>query len=275
MTLPDHFSRGLLLLVGGGNMGCALAEGWLASGLPRTALHVIEPHPSARLLGLGLGAHQLHEAPPEGLALRLIVMAVKPQMMETVLPSLVPLLTPETLLLSIAAGTSVARLSAGLGGHERIVRVMPNTPAAIGAGVSAAWAPPGIEEPDRALVTDVMAAAGALLWIETEAQMAAVTALSGSGPAYVFHLIEAMTAAGVAQGLPEAIADRLARETVAGSGLLARASDSTAAILREQVTSPGGTTAAGLAELMGANGLVPLIGRTIAAAADRARALDR
>ena len=272
MSLAEPFANEALLLVGGGNMGLALAQGWLARGLPRTALHVVEPHPSERLLALSLGPTRLHPAPPANLAVRLMLLAVKPQVMPEALAQVAQLLAGDTLVVSIAAGTSVARLRAGLGDHPKVVRVMPNTPAAIGEGISAAWAPPEVSEVDRALVGVVMAAAGPLLWLEDEAQIAAVTALSGSGPAYVFHLIEAMTEAGVAEGLPRPIAAQLARDTVAGSGLLARGSDLPPSTLREQVTSPAGTTAAGLAVLMPE--LTLLIRRTVAAAAQRARELD-
>ena len=264
MTFKDMNS---LVLLGCGKMGSALLEGWLAGGLPASAVTVIEPSPSDWLRARGV---RLNEALPA--APTVAVIAVKPQMMGAALPQL-QAVGGDTLFLSIAAGTPIAAFEAAFGPGARVVRAMPNTPAAVGRGVTALIGNVAAGE-GVALAEALMAAVGATVRLESEAQMDAVTALSGSGPAYVFHLIEALAAAGVAEGLPEALAMELARHTVSGAGELARQSLETAAQLRVNVTSPGGTTAAGLAVLMDADsGLPPLIRRTVAAAAERSREL--
>jgi pyrroline-5-carboxylate reductase len=259
-----------LLLLGCGNMGHALLKGWLQKGVDQSALQVVEP--AGRV---DLPAEQAHSAVPDGLAPRVVVIAVKPQIISQALSPLGPRLMPDTLVISIAAGVSLATLSGLLGGHDRLVRAMPNTPAAIGAGITAAVVAKGVAEADRALAEQLLSAVGVTRFIADEKQMDAVTALSGSGPAYVFHLLECLTAGGVSEGLPEVMAAELALETVLGAALLAKQSRQSPAVLRAQVTSPNGTTQAGLDVLMAPNGLAPLIRHTLSAAAHRSRELGQ
>ncbi|MFO1073152.1 MAG: pyrroline-5-carboxylate reductase [Geminicoccaceae bacterium] len=271
--MPDTAAP--LLLVGGGKMGEALLAGWLAHGLSPAAAVVVEPA-AARRAELAAGHGVLAVERPEELPMELrpgvLVLAVKPQMMDAALPAYRHRVGPGTLALSIAAGKGLASLEAGLGGIG-VVRAMPNTPAAIGRGVSVLCANAAATKAQRGLAARLMAAVGSVEWIEDEDLMHAVTAVSGSGPAYVFHLIEALAEAGTAAGLPPELAMRLARGTVAGAGELAGRAAEPAAQLRVNVTSPGGTTAAALAVLMAADGLEPLLTRAVQAAAERSRAL--
>ncbi len=266
MELDTLRDRGLVLL-GCGKMGSALLAGWLAAGVPAGSVWVVEPHPSDWLHGTG--AH-LNAGLPDDPAVALI--AVKPQMMGAALPSLQGL--RDTLFVSIAAGTRIAAFEASFGAAARIVRTMPNTPAMVGRGVTAIVGNAQATAADMALARALMAAVGEVVALESEQQIDAVTAVSGSGPAYVFHLIEAMAAAGAAEGLPADVAMRLARATVSGAGELAYRSDETAAQLRINVTSPGGTTAAALGVLMDPEaGFPALLLRAVKAAADRGREL--
>ena len=258
--------RGLVLL-GCGKMGSAMLRGWLAGGLPERAVHAIDPAPPDWMGGLDLSP-EAPEAPA------VAVVAVKPQMMGEALPALRRWGGGRTLILSVAAGTPIAAVEAALGEGTPVVRAMPNTPAAIGRGIAALFGNEAAGEAGLALAEALMAAVGQTVRLAEEAQMDAVTAVSGSGPAYVFHLIEALTEAGVAEGLPEDLAKRLATATVAGAGALAEGSDRSAEDLRVDVTSPKGTTEAGLRVLMEPEaGLAPLIRRTVAAAAARSREL--
>lgn len=267
MDRSDIEARGLVLL-GCGKMGSALLAGWLESGLAPGAIHVIDPAPSDWLRGTGVA---INRALPESPAVVLI--AVKPQMMADALPAIGGF-GADTLFVSIAAGTPIRAFEATLGASARIVRTMPNTPAAIGRGITALIGNDEATDADLALAEDLMGAVGQTLRLEDEAQMDAVTALSGSGPAYVFHLVEAMAAAGISEGLPPEMAMQLARATVAGAGALVGASDDDAAQLRVNVTSPGGTTAAALGVLMNdEDGFPPLLTRAIKAAANRSREL--
>jgi pyrroline-5-carboxylate reductase len=258
--------RGLVLL-GCGKMGSAMLRGWLAADLPPASVTVLDPA-AADWSGEGVA---VNAAPPAHPAV--VVLAVKPQMMEAALPQVAGLAGPDTLFLSIAAGLPLAWFEARLAAGTPVVRAMPNTPAAVGRGVTALIAnAPG--EGALPLAEALCAAVGDTVRLEAESQMDAVTALSGGGPAYVFHLIEAMAAAGVAAGLPEDLAMTLARTTVCGSGELAWRSEESAETLRVNVTSPGGTTAEALKVLMDPeNGLPPLMARAVAAAAARSRAL--
>jgi pyrroline-5-carboxylate reductase len=262
------------MLVGAGKMGLALARGWLDAGLPPTNLLLIDPNPSeaaqafAADYGLAIGGEAA------GLRPNVLVLAVKPQIIDTVMESLRPVIGPHTLAISIAAGIDIARLSNGLD-MGRVVRTMPNTPAQIGKGITGAVAGPAVGPDDRAAAEALLRAAGPVVWFDDEAQLDAVTAVSGSGPAYVFHLVEALAEAGRRQGLPDAIAEQLARQTVIGSAALLEADPAAPAILRQNVTSPNGTTAAGLAVLMGENGLTELIDRTVEAARRRSEELGR
>jgi pyrroline-5-carboxylate reductase len=270
MDLGKTNARGLVLL-GCGKMGSALLEGWLARGLKPRAVHVIEPRPSDWLRGTGVALNgPLPEAPA------VVVLAVKPQTIAEALPGVAALAGPATLFLSIAAGTSLTRLAWHLSDQAPIVRAMPNTPAAIGRGIAALIGNSRVAPEQMDLAEALMRAAGQTVRLDDEAQMDAVTAVSGSGPAYVFHLIETLAAAGARQGLPEDMALHLARATVAGAGALAEAADEPPARLRENVTSPGGTTEAALRVLMDAEtGFPALLDRAVAAAAARAKDLDQ
>jgi pyrroline-5-carboxylate reductase len=265
-----------LLLVGGGKMGDALLAGWLQHGLERDAVLVVEPAEARReevAAAHGVAAVARPEDLPGALKPGAVVLAVKPQMMDAALPAYARRMEADTLVLSIAAGKPIALLERLLGGAPGVVRAMPNTPAAVGRGVSVLCANAKASPAQRALAERLMGAVGATRWIADEELMHAVTAVSGSGPAYVFYLIEALAAAGARAGLPEELAMALARGTVVGAGDLARLSGETAARLRTNVTSPGGTTAAALQVLMAEDGLAPLLERAVAAAAQRSREL--
>lgn len=265
-------SLGPVMLVGAGKMGLALARGWLDAGLPPSNLLLVDPHPgdAAREMAADYGLTLSAEA--AGLQPNVLVLAVKPQIIDPVLLALRPVVGPNTLAISIAAGIDIARLSRGLD-MGRVIRTMPNTPAQIGKGITGAVAGPDVETQDRDVAEALLRAAGPVVWFDAESQLDAVTAVSGSGPAYVFHLVEALAAAGRKLGLPDAIAEQLARQTVIGSAALMEADPASPAVLRQNVTSPNGTTAAGLAVLM--EGLTPLIERTTAAAHHRSEELGR
>jgi pyrroline-5-carboxylate reductase len=267
-------SIGPVMLVGAGKMGVALARGWLDAGLPASNLLLVDPNPgeAARQLADDYGLTLSTEA--LGLQPNVLVLAVKPQIIDTVMATLAPVIGPQTLVLSIAAGIDIARLSRGFG-MGRVVRTMPNTPAQLGKGITGAVPGPDVNAQDRDNAEALLRAAGPVVWFDDENQLDTVTAVSGSGPAYVFHLVEALAAAGKAQGLPDAVAEQLARQTVIGSAALLEADPAPPATLRENVTSPNGTTAAGLGVLMGENGLTELIGRTVAAARQRSEELGR
>ncbi len=258
-----------LVLVGCGKMGSAMLEGWLASGIAPADIWILEPHPGARLEALAQEGLHLNAGLPATPALCLL--AVKPQYMKDALPQLHGM--GDTVYLSIAAGLTLETLAQYLGSGP-IIRAMPNTPAAIGRGITALIGNAATSAENMQLAEHLLQSIGETVRLEHEEQMDAVTALSGSGPAYVFHLIETMAAAGVAEGLEEALATRLATATVAGAGLLAAGAAETAGQLRVNVTSPAGTTEAGLRVLMDEKtGLPPLMRKTIAAAATRSRAL--
>jgi len=263
---------GLLVLVGAGKMGGALLDGWLRSGLNPANVAVIEPHPSPQIAALADRGVRLN--PDIGRLPRAaaVVIAVKPQVAAEVVPAAAPIIAASTLVVSIMAGRTLQFLAGALNTPCALVRAMPNTPAAIGRGITVAVAR-GANEKQRELAHGLLAATGAVEWVEDETLMDAVTAVSGSGPAYVFLLAEALAQAAVAAGLPPALAEKLAQETIAGSGELLQRSGLTAATLRENVTSPGGTTAAALGVLMGQNGLMPLVNEAVAAATKRSREL--
>jgi pyrroline-5-carboxylate reductase len=271
MEFGEVRQRGLVLL-GCGRMGGAMLEGWLAGGLPAAAVTVLEPQPSPALAARAAEGLRLNAALPPDPAVA--VLAVKPQMMGAALPQLAALGGGGTLFVSIAAGTTLAGLESTLGAGTPIVRAMPNTPAAIGRGITALIGNAAVDAAGLDLAEGLLAAVGHTVRIGAESELDAITALSGSGPAYVFLLIEAMAAAGEAQGLAPDLALALARATVIGAGALA---DSAAATppsqLRINVTSPGGTTAAALGVLMGEGGLEDLMRRAVAAGAARSREL--
>ena len=264
---------GSIVLVGCGKMGTAMLRGWLAAGVASRCV-VVEP--AGMPIGFGSAAEIVWHSAPEELATGLspdaVVFAVKPQIADDVVPSYRRWTGPATLFVSIVAGKTLAGLSRCLG-RAAIVRTMPNTPAAIGRGITVACANSLVTTAQRQLCDRLLAAIGESAWVQDEALIDAVTAVSGSGPAYVFLLIEALAQAGRVEGLPADLALQLARATVAGSGELARISAESPAQLRENVTSPGGTTRAALDVLMAADGLAPLIRRAVAAAAARSREL--
>jgi len=264
--------RGTLVLVGAGKMGSAMLDGWLARGLDPKKIIVIEPEPVKAVKALTRRGVKLNPKDKVGVA-SAIVIAVKPQSAPEALPQLARYIDKATLVLSIMAGRTVGFLEKLLPAGTAIVRAMPNTPAAIGRGISVAVANAKISKRQRKQASDLLAAIGKVEWVPDEALMDAVTALSGSGPAYIFLLAECMTRAGVAAGLPPELATRLARETVAGSAELLHRSDLDAATLRQNVTSPGGTTAAALEVLMGPGGFDQLLTQAIAAATRRSRDL--
>jgi pyrroline-5-carboxylate reductase len=264
---------GSLVLVGAGKMGGAMLQGWLALGFDPGKAVVFEPQPSRDVADLAARGIKLN--PPVdsvGDAVAMVI-AVKPQVAGEVVPSYARLAGSGTVAVSIMAGQTLRTLSGLLPPGAAIVRSMPNTPAAIGRGITAAVANVQVSPAQRDLAHRLLAAVGAVEWVADEALMDAVTAVSGSGPAYVFLLAEALAAAGVAAGLPPALAAKLARETVAGSGELLHRSELDAAVLRQNVTSPGGTTAAALDVLMGSQGMQPLLEKAVAAATRRSREL--
>ena len=259
-----------ILLVGCGKMGGALLNGWLARGTPAALVSVIEPMRPTVPDGVSHYAAATALAPDYRPSV--VVFAVKPQSMDEVAPAYAKFAGPETVFLSIAAGKPIGYFEAALGGGA-IVRAMPNTPAAVGRGITVLCANDRVSAQQKAVCTGLMESVGDVAWIDDEALMDAVTGLSGSGPAYVFHLVEAMAAAGEAAGLPGELAMQLARATVAGSGELLAQSSDPAGTLRENVTSPGGTTAAALEILMGPSGLTKLMTAAIVRATERSREL--
>lgn len=265
---------GPVMLVGAGKMGLALARGWLEGGLPTGNLVLVDPNPGQAARDFA----QDYELPisPEahGLLPNVLVLAVKPQIIDEVMEGLAPVVGPTTLVVSIAAGIDIARLTRGFG-MGRVVRTMPNTPAQIGKGITGAVAGPEVTEMDRLGAEALLGTSGPVLWFDDEAHLDAVTAVSGSGPAYVFHLVEALAEAGRRQGLPNGVAEQLARQTVIGAAALLDVDPAAPAVLRENVTSPNGTTAAGLGVLMAEDGLITLIDRTVAAARRRSEELGR
>lgn len=267
-----------LVLVGAGKMGGALLSGWLGRGLNPRDVFLRDPNPPAEIaqlvaergIPLNFSIQDLAARKPS-----VVLLAVKPQMMDQVLPDLAPLVGSETLFISIAAGVGLHRLGELLGAGVHVVRAMPNTPASVGRGVTVACANALVTPEQRELTTSLLSAVGEADWVESEPLIDAVTAISGSGPAYVFYLTECLAAAGEALGLDADIALRLARATVSGAGEMLHQLDDTPSTLRKNVTSPGGTTAAALDVLMGENGLAVLMRRAAAAARDRSRELGQ
>jgi len=268
--------QGPLLLAGAGKMGGAILSGLLARGLDARSVIVQDPDPARPVADL-LADNGIDVLPfideltqPPGV----ILIAVKPQVMDAVLPPLAKLAGPETLILSIAAGRRIATFEKHLPGAA-IVRAMPNTPASIGRGMTVAVANSKVTPAQRALANDLLSAVGEVMWVDDEALLDPVTAVSGSGPAYVFLLAECLAEAGRAAGLDAKLAERLARATIAGSAALLEASDLSAEQLRKNVTSPGGTTAAALEILGGDDGLQKLMTAAVAAATKRGRDLAK
>jgi pyrroline-5-carboxylate reductase len=264
---------GPLVLVGAGKMGGALIEGWLRFGLDAKTLAVLEPQPAPQISALAGRGVRLNPDVRALTNVAAIVIAVKPQVAGAVLPALAPMITTTTVVVSIMAGRTLQFLSGALQRPGALVRAMPNTPAAIGRGITVAVPNAQVTPAQRDLAHRLLAATGAVEWIDDEALMDAVTAVSGSGPAYIFLLAESLARAGEKAGLPAALAANLARATVAGAGELLHRSPLDPATLRHNVTSPGGTTAAALEVLMSGDGLDPLMERAIAAATRRSREL--
>jgi pyrroline-5-carboxylate reductase len=264
---------GTIVLAGAGKMGGAMLAGWLAGGLEPKHAVVIEPMPSDDINALVKTGVRLNPQAQDIGAVDTLVIAVKPQSFGEAGAKLKPLVRPSTLVVSIMAGATIASISRICGGAA--VRAMPNTPAAIGRGITVAVAASNVSAAQRATADALLRAIGIVDWVDDEPLMDAVTAVSGSGPAYVFLLAEELARAGVEAGLPTELATRLARETVAGSGELLRRSQATSAMLRQNVTSPGGTTAAALEVLMGPDGMQSLLTRAVAAATRRSKELAK
>jgi pyrroline-5-carboxylate reductase len=274
MSLASEFSPSQpLVLVGAGKMGGALLVGWLERGLDPRAVVVVDPSPPPDSAAILTKAGIASAATPPAVTARVIVVAVKPQIIAGVLPDLRRMIGPATVALSIAAGATLANLEAGLG-PAAIVRSIPNTPAQVGRGATAAIANLRVDAAGKALVTALLEAVGVVAWVEDEALIDTATAVSGSGPAYVFLLAECLAEAAAAEGLPPELAARLARATVSGAGELLRQSELSPAELRKNVTSPNGTTAAALTILMSKTGLAPLMRQAVAAARRRSRELS-
>jgi pyrroline-5-carboxylate reductase len=263
---------GTLVLVGAGKMGGAMLEGWHRMGLAFDNVVALEPQPSPEIATLGERGLRIN---PEldTIAAAAVVVAVKPQVAPDALPPLAPVVGANTVIVSIMAGRTLAFLQKTLPANAAVVRAMPNMPAAIGRGITVAVPNARVTGAQQTLAHKLLAATGAVEWIKDEALMDAVTAVSGSGPAYVFLLAESLARAGAAAGLPADLAARLARATVAGSGELLARSPHDPATLRKSVTSPGGTTAAALDVLMGKDGLDPILEKAIASATKRSREL--
>ena len=266
---------GVLVLAGAGKMGGALLSGWLTRGLDPARVIVQDPAPPPEVRAL-LEAHGIvsrstldPSMPPPAV----LLMAVKPQVMDAVFPPLARLAAQETLVVSIAAGRKIAAFERHLAPGTAVVRAMPNTPAAIGSGITVCVGNAHVTPRQKAVCDALLGAVGEVAWVDDETLMDAVTAVSGSGPAYVFLLAECLAEAGVAAGLSDRLAGQLARATVSGAGELLRRSDLDPSVLRQNVTSPGGTTAAALSVLMAPSGLSELLTKAVAAAAKRSREL--
>ncbi|MCF2872407.1 pyrroline-5-carboxylate reductase [Octadecabacter sp. G9-8] len=270
MSMTEIEARGMVLL-GCGKMGSAMLAGWLDGGLPAATIWVLDPHPSDWLLSTGV---HVNAGLPDAPAVALV--AVKPQMMGDALPSMKALGNGDTVFLSVAAGTPITSFETALGAQSPVIRAMPNTPAAIGRGITAIVGNAHATHAHLDMAQTLLKAVGQVVRLDDEGQMDAVTAVSGSGPAYVFHLIETLAAAGVAEGLPADLAMKLAKATVGGAGQLAEDAPEDPAQLRINVTSPNGTTQAALEVLMNeGDGFPALLKRAVKAAADRSRELGK
>lgn len=266
-----------LVLVGAGKMGAAMLEGWLGAGLASSAITVLDPAPSeavralARQHGFSLLTDNTHA---DVKLSEVVVLAIKPQMLDQAAATFSPWVGPQTLIVSVLAGKTVANVTARLPQADKVVRAMPNLPASVLQGMTGCYAAPAVTSAQKALSQRLLEAVGAVEWVAEEHLIDSVTSVSGSGPAYVFLLVECMTQAGICEGLPEDVAAKLARKTIEGAGELLRQSDLSPATLRQNVTSPGGTTAAALEVLMADDGLAPLMEKAVHAARLRAEALS-
>jgi pyrroline-5-carboxylate reductase len=264
---------GPVVLVGAGKMGLAMARGWIAAGLPPNQLVLVDPKPGETTIAF-VREHDLRLLEsPLGILVHVLVLAVKPQIVRQVLAEIAPAVGPHTMVISIVAGIPIATIAGALD-TARIVRAMPNTPAQVGKGITGAVGS-GITDNDRHAADALLEAMGQVIWFGAEKSLDTVTAVSGSGPAYVFHLVEALAAAAMRHGLEAAEAMKLARQTVIGAAALMDADPLPAPQLRENVTSPNGTTAAALSVLMAPDGLEQLIDRAVLAAKRRSEELGR
>ena len=265
--------RGDIVLVGAGKMGAAMLDGWIGLGLDPARAAVLEPQPSPDIAALAKRGLRLNPDPKTISDPAVIVVAIKPQIAGEVVPGLARFVGPSTVVVSIMAGQTLRSLERPLPASAAVVRAMPNTPAAIGRGITVAVPNARVTAAQRELAHGLLSAIGTVEWVSEEGLLDAVTAVSGSGPAYVFLLAETLAQAGAAAGLPADLAARLARATVAGSGELLHRSPLEAETLRRNVMSPGGTTVAALEVLMAGDGLAPLMDRAVAAATRRSREL--
>jgi pyrroline-5-carboxylate reductase len=264
-----------LVLIGAGKMGGAMLEGWLRIGLDPAGISLIDPKLSDEMVALAQERGMALNPAADAIApADVVVLATKPQMLDTAAPAVQAFIHPNTLLISVLAGKTLGDLSARLPNANAVVRAMPNLPASVQRGVTAAAPGPGVSAAQRAMTDALLGSVGSVEWLDDENLIDAVTAVSGSGPAYVFHLVEALAAAGAAAGLPADIAGRLARATVEGAGEMLFQSPLSPATLRQNVTSPAGTTAAALEVLMADDGLKPLMLKAVAAAKRRAGELS-
>jgi pyrroline-5-carboxylate reductase len=265
---------GTLVLVGAGKMGGAMLEGWLKAGAESAHIAVLEPQPSTEMRGL-LERHGIPLNP--GIAAvknaEVILVAVKPQVLDGMLPQLAPLMVAKPLVLSVVAGKTIASFERHLGADAAVIRTIPNTPAAIGRGITAMAANANVSGAQRALAEALLSTIGEVVTVDREELIDCVTAVSGSGPAYVFYLTECLAKAGEDLGLAPELAMQLARATVSGAAELMRVTGTEAETLRKNVTSPNGTTFAALQVLMAEDGLGPLMARAVKAANDRSREL--
>lgn len=274
MSSPSPVSP-TLCLVGAGNMGGAMLGGWLASGHAAQSITVIDPNPPETMARLIADSGVTHAVTADqAQRCDLYIVAVKPQIMAAVLPGLIDHIDSENALLSVAAGTTIAALGEPFSAVKpRIIRAMPNTPALVQRGITVCVANERVSAQQCQMVSTVLSAIGDVEWVDDEALIDAVTGVSGSGPAYVFHLAEALAEAGVAAGLPADLAAKLAQATVSGAGELMRQSDLSPDQLRRNVTSPNGTTQAALDVLMADDGFPALLKKAVAAATNRSREL--
>lgn len=263
-----------VVLVGAGNMGGAMLKGWVQNGMEPEKITVLDPGVSDQVKSTLLKSKIWHAETPAGVsAPDVLVLAIKPQMMAQVLPTLSALVSEHTVVVSVAAGTTLSTITDALG-DVAAIRVMPNTPSLVLRGMSVGCANAKTSDEQRSYVNDLMSAIGMVEWVEDEKLIDAVTAVSGSGPAYVFHLAECMAEAGIKAGLPDELAMTLAVQTISGAGELLRLSDDAPATLRKNVTSPNGTTAAALDVLMGENAMQELLAKAIMAAKKRSEELS-
>ncbi|WDR05082.1 pyrroline-5-carboxylate reductase [Devosia rhodophyticola] len=273
MSAIDLTDVGPIVLLGAGKMGMALVRGWLDAGLKPENLVLVSPRPKPDLIEYAAQKGVQLMPAMDGTVPRVLVLAVKPQVLRTILGEIAPTIDSKTLVLSVAAGISMLALTEGLK-TKRVIRTMPNTPSQVGKGVTG-LVPADIDTADREIAQALFAASGAVVWLKNEAELDALTGVSGSGPAYVFHLVEALSEAARRHGLSDDVADLLGRQTVIGAAALMEADSASAEQLRINVTSPKGTTAAALAILMGEGGFVDLVDKAVAAARARSAEIGR